>query len=217
MTVQSLVVIEVQEPLGTRRVSGNGNINCRSGLLVNTYLTVLSETLQSSFTSTTSLSIKKLLSSDNIKPPYTISLYSLKIPTSKIYKPHLRYAMLLHTVGGYRQAMKMWYSILRVVLTLTLIEFCLTTLILPMADAINVTGLYDSGVVGSNATDANKIHAFVAPYHRNVTPGAVWVLPANRFDFGLGPIVCECIEANGKVTYRQDYETVTKKLTLETK
>ena len=118
--------------------------------------------------------------------------------------------MLLLTVGGYSQAMKMWYSILRIILTLTLIELYLPFLILPVAEAINVTGLYNSGYKGSNATDATKTHAFVAPYHRNITPGAVWVLPANRFDFGLGPIVCECIEANGKVTYREDYETARK-------
>ena len=101
----------------------------------------------------------------------------------------------------------MWYSILRVVLTLILVELSLTTLILPVAGAINMTGFYNSGSMKSNATDATKVHAFVAPYHRNVTPGAVWVLPANRFDFGLGPILCECIEANGNVTYGEDYET----------
>ena len=124
--------------------------------------------------------------------------------------------MLVLTVGGYSQAMKMWHSILRVVLTLTFIELCLPNLIFPMADAINVTGLYDSGYMGGNTTNVTKIYPFVAPYHRNVTPGAVWVLPANKFDFGLGPFICECIEANGNVIYGEDYKAMRKELTHET-
>ena len=83
MTLLSLVVIEVEESLGTRRVSENGNMNYRSDLLVNSNLTVLSETSPifhiNNFTIGQESYFHLIISSHPAPFLYTLS----KIPTPK--------------------------------------------------------------------------------------------------------------------------------------
>lgn len=50
----------------------------------------------------------------------------------------------------------------------------------------------------ANITDLTFKYPVAAPYFRNVTAGAAWVMPSSRFDLGARGFDCECFDPSRK-------------------
>ena len=63
--------------------------------------------------------------------------------------------------------------------------------------------IFPRGFPGNIST---KVTLLSAPYYRNVSAGAAWVIPRSAYDLGARGMTCECFDPNGtSMNYRSIY------------
>ena len=94
----------------------------------------------------------------------------------------------------------MFHLIVRVFFGLLLAQAAISTFDVRVNTSLDV-GFLGVAVGRSSLMNVSTIsvgHGFTAPYYRNTTAGAVWVVPDSPFDIGARSMSCECFESNGK-------------------